>query len=339
MTEWLMKKRKRNLRILMYLSIFPILFSIFILYGAYKENSLIEEIYYESCAATQSARFDAIKAIVKEKNIQTKQNTNKLKEYIIKDIFIEYSNNIYELKTDMESNKENKLTRLLQNNMNKIYVNHMNANNRLWVANRNKILADKETLMGPNRTFKSWEEEYNTNTNKLLYKNTIDRILMKDVYGDILYIDGPEIDDYIEQSFIDEPSFKNLEKMYNSKGIDEISKYNILVCSYIYDSYDIFNIPDIDSNGSYTNNDTIIIVEQYNIGDVLKEHEELFVSYDHMIDRYEYWRNQTKIKNINDTINLLVIMLVSFFLILGSTSIYVNWSEKHNGNNIKSAGD
>ena len=79
------------------------------------------------------------------------------------------------------------------------------------------------------------------------------------------------------------------------------------------------------------NNDTIIIVEQYNIGDALKDHEDLFKSYDDIVAKYDYWRDQTKYKSVNDAINLLIIMLVSFFIILGATSIYAKWSEKHDG--------
>ena len=46
--------------------------------------------------------------------------------------------------------------------------------------------------------------------------------------------------------------------MYKTKGMEEISKYNILICSYIYDSYDIFNVPDVSPDGTITNNDTFI---------------------------------------------------------------------------------
>ena len=332
MIKWLTERKIQNIRILTYISSIPILFILFLLYGTYKDNALVDQIYTESINYVKAAKFDSIKVIIKEKNIQCKQNTNKLKEYIIKDIFSEYGHDEMDvLKEDMHSNRDSRLSNLLHNNMNKIYIPHMDGNNRLWVANREGILADKETLMAPNRSFRNWQEEYSVNINKVLYKNTIDRIILKDVYGDILYIDGPSIDNYIEEVDSEESGYKNLEKMYREKGLEEISKYNILVCSYIYDSYDIFNVPDVTPDGTFTNNDTIIIVEQYNIGDVMKDHEALFRSYNIMIDRYEYWREQTKIKNINDMISLMVIMLISFFLILGTASIYTNWSEKHNG--------
>lgn len=331
MVEWLSRKKVRNIKFLLNLAIIPLLFGLFLLYGAYKDNDLINQIHSEAVNATYSAKFDVIKAILREKNIQAKQNTNKLKELVIADIFNTYGSNMNELKRDMHSNNTSKLSKLLHDNMNKIYIPHMDMNNKLWIATREGILADKETLMGPNKSFRTWDEEYNLSINKFLYKNTIDRIIIKDVYGELLYIDGPSLDAYIEETDSHEAGFKNLEKMYKSKGINEISKYNILICSYIYDSYDIFNVPDVSPDGTFNNNDTIIIIEQYNIGDVLKDHEELFKTYDNMIARYDYWRDRTKYKSINDAISLLIIMLASFFLILGATSMYAKWSEKHDG--------
>ena len=332
MYDWLSRKRSRNLKFLMNLTIIPILFGLFLLYGAYKDDDLITQIHYEAVTATKGAKFDVIKAILREKNIQAKQNTNKLKELIIADIFNTYGNDMESLKYDIRHNNHSSpLSNLLIKNMNKIYIPHMDMNNKLWIANRAGIIADKSSLMGPDKSFRKWEDEYNTSINKVLYKNTIDRIILKDVYGELLYIDGPGLDAYVEETDSQESSFKNLEKMYKSKGMNEISKYNILICSYIYDSYDIFNVPDISEDGAFTNNDTIIIVEQYNIGDALKDHEDLFKSYDDMVAKYDYWRDQTKYKSVNDSINLLIIMLVSFFIILGATSIYAKWSEKHDG--------
>ena len=331
MVEWLSRKRIRNIKFLLNLAIIPLLFGLFLIYGAYKDSDLINQIHSESVNATYSAKFDVIKAILREKNIQAKQNTNKLKELIISDIFTKYGSDMDTLKYDMHSNSASKLSKLLHDDMDKIYIPHMDMNNRLWVATREGILADKESLMGANKSFRTWDEEYNLSVNKFLYKSTIDRIILKDIYGELLYIDGPSLDTYIEESDSQEAGFKNLEKMYKTKGMAEISKYNILICSYIYDSYDIFNVPDVSPDGTFTNNDTIIIVEQYNIGDALKDHEDLFRSYDDMVSRYDYWRDRTKYKSINDAVSLLIIMLISFFLILGATSIYAKWSEKHDG--------
>ena len=329
MVDWLTRKKIRNIKFLLHIAIIPLLFGAFLIYGAYKDNDLITQIHSESVNATYNAKFDVIKAILREKNIQAKQNTNKLKELIINDIFTKYGSDMDALKYDMHSNNPSKLSKLLHDDMDKIYIPHMDVNNRLWIATREGILADKESLMGPNKSFRTWDEEYNLSINKFLYKSTIDRIISKDVYGELLYIDGPSLDTYIEESVSQEAGFKNLENMYKTKGMEEISKYNILICSYIYDSYDIFNVPDVSPDGTITNNDTIIIVEQYNIGDALKDHEDLFKTYDDMISRYDYWSDKVKYKSMNDAINLLIIMLISSFLILGATSIYTKWSEKH----------
>ena len=90
-------------------------------------------------------------------------------------------------------------------------------------------------------------------------------------------------------------------------------------------------MPDIDSDGNYTNNDTIVIIDQYNIGDTLKDHEYLFNTYDIMIKRYNNWVEQSEYKLINDTVSVMVIMLISFFGILGTVTLYTNWSKKYNG--------
>ena len=331
MLEWLNKTRIRNVRILLLISIVPILFIVFLLHAAYREASTINQIYSESISNVKDAKFDAIKCIIKEKNIQAKQNTNKLKEYIIADIYAQYGDNLVGLKDDMAKVEGTKFKNILYTNISKIYVPHMDINNRIWVANRVGILADKELPMAPNYSMRHWKDEYNNNG--ILYKNAIERIIKKDVYGDIIYIDSPIIRDGTIEDIIqpEESGFHNLEEIYKKKGIVEISRYNILICSYIYDSYDIFNVPDVDNDGNYTNNDTIVIVSQYNIGDVLKEHESLFNTYDSMVEKYSYWIEQTKCKLINDTISLMIIMLISFFTILGAISLYTNWSEKHNG--------
>lgn len=331
MVEWLSRKKMQNIKFLLNLAIIPLIFGIFLLYSAYKDNDFINQVHSESVEMASNAKFDVIKAILREKNIQAKQNTNKLKELVIGDIFTTYGSDMESLKYDMHSNSTSRLSKLLHENMNKIYIPHMDMNNRLWIATREGILADKESLMGPDKSFRTWDEEYNLSINKFLYKSTIDRIILKDIYGELLYIDGPSLDMYIEESDSQEAGFKNLEKMYKTKGISEISKYNILICSYIYDSYDIFNVPDVSPDGTFTNNDTIIIVEQYNIGDALRDHEELFRSYDNMMSRYDYWSERTKYKTINNSVGLLIIMVISFFLILGATSVYVKWSEKHDG--------
>ena len=332
MLDWLNKTRIRNVRILLLISIVPILFIMFLLYTAYRDASTINQIYTESISNVKDAKFDAIKCIIKEKNIQAKQNTNKLKEYILADIYSQYGIDLVGLKEDMNRTDDNKFRSILYSNISKIYVPHLDINNRIWVANRVGILADRELPLSPNHTMRSWKDEYTHNG--ILFRNAIERIIKKDIYGDIIYIDSSIIRDGNMEDFIEteESGFHHLENIYKNKGISEISKYNILVCSYIYDSYDIFNVPDVNNNGEYTNNDTIVIVDQYNIGDVLKEHESLFNTYDSMIEKYTYWIEQTKCKLINDTISLMIIMLISFFTILGAVSLYTNWSEKHNGN-------
>ena len=330
MLDWLNKTRIRNVRILLIISIIPILSIIFLLYAAYRETNTIRQIYSESVSNVKDAKFDAIKCIIQDKNIQAKQNTNKLKEYIITDIYAQYGDNLTGLKNDISKIECTKLKSILYANISKIYVPHMDINNRVWVANRVGILADKEFPMSPNHPIRPWKDEYN---NRVLYKNAIERIIKKDVYGDIIYIDTPVIRDKTMEDIIqpEETGFDTLKDIYEKDGIMGISKYNILVCSYIYDSHDIFNVPDIDSDGNYTNNDTIVIIDQYNIGDTLKDHEYLFNTYDIIIKRYNNWVEQSEYKLINDTVSVMVIMLISFFGILGTVTLYTNWSKKYNG--------
>ena len=124
-----------------------------------------------------------------------------------------------------------------------------------------------------------------------------------------------------------------------SEGVESIGKYNILQCSYVYDNSDISGIPDIDYNGLKTDNDILVIVQQYSLGDAIHyEYRNIFNIYEDNINACNDWFDHTRITIFSNMVKDIIIMFLSFIAILGLVTLYQKWGES-DGTNIRDNND
>lgn len=276
-------------------------------------------------------KLGTVEKIIEEKNVEARLRTELAKKQILVELSKAYSDpNMIE--QDLESSKPTKAKQILNDAIKDQYMIRNTENNRMWIANKSKIIADTRISSAIHKKNRTWEEEFKYAKSSELFKNTINRILNKDI-STLLFVST------VNDNYFIDPSYNGLMTKMKSEGIESVEKYNILQCSYIYDNSDISGIPDIDYNGLKTDNDVLVIVQQYNLEDAIHyEYRNIFSIYEDNVNACNDWFNHTRITIFSNMVKDIIIMFLSFIAILGLVTLYQRWGES-DGTNVRDNND
>ena len=94
--------------------------------------------------------------------------------YIISNIYLSYNNNFNRLYLDLVNRRNSSIFYIFNNAISNVYLNNDSENNRVYIADKTGILADKGFIASSNKDSRDWTTEINSKPNTTLAKNSID---------------------------------------------------------------------------------------------------------------------------------------------------------------------
>lgn len=169
------------------------------------------------------------------------------------------------------------------------FSNIENDKNDIFIANRNKILVDFSHDTTYEKQTRTWEDEIKTFANPDSAATALKKLYIQDDSIIAWEREASANKDHIYYKNINK---ENIRKIYKEEGWEGLKNYQVLVPIYITTDGDIFGKPDI-KNGIYTNNNKIIIIQEFNIYEQLMKYFPAMINeqdikmvqkdYDHMM--------------------------------------------------------
>ena len=265
---------KHLIRIIMLVSIFPLIGIGILMYETYNGVEILKEEYNRNL---NDIEWMYIVKVIDADKSRAQELSNYVKSRMVTEITKAYGGNNEQLKADMANlSGDTKLSSIASDAIKNVYMNVDNDNNTCIISNRHGILADRR--VGYSTKSKTWENIIEENPNKDLNRQFIYSVTMnivkpsKTVFYQIR--SSEPTDNPVTKMSLDE-----LKKVYVRYGLEEMKKYNIVVFSYIYDDADMFGTPFINTHGKYQDNDRIVIAQEFNVYDAVESHSTVFLNY------------------------------------------------------------
>lgn len=215
------------------------------------------------------------------------ENSNKariqnsyVKDNIVNNLTKAYDGDVEKMKIDFESRDINTdFYKILYKNISNVYLNNKNDNNRIYIGSKDGVIMDGSYNYAEN-TFKSWEEIIPNSPEPDMIKRTIESFKNPYTYKTSLWIDNNTSRltgiQYIEPVEVD--SNKSLEEFVETcvlnGDLTTLMQYNIIVVSYIFDTGDIFGVPDVEY-GQLQDNNKLYIIHTLSIKDIIESNSYL----------------------------------------------------------------
>lgn len=285
-------------------------------------NLLIESHHNQAVLETiRNNKTTLLSYAILENSNKAQLQANAVKESVVEDLMKEYNGNLEEMKKDFDNRQTNRFYKVLSDNIHDKFINKKNDNNRMYVATRDGVLID-DSINYSSNSFKSWDQIIEDTPNKILASDAIDIIQKKKNATVILWMDntGTVLNriQYEGSSYRTEMSFYSfVEKLVNEDKTDELLQYNIIVVSYIFDTEDIFGVPNIEA-GRPNDNDVIYIVQTFNIKDMIESNTYLknsLLNYDNQIDKFYTLFSNSRDLRVTMSILFVILEAIGFFCV------------------------
>lgn len=306
------------------------------LYQSYNDINNIRNIYTQIQTSNKENEWNLIRSILDEQNSKVRINLKDLKKDSLNAIYKNYDNKFTGLRSDIQSNKSNnKLYSILSPILkeHESFIGSIDKNNKIWIATEYGILVDNDISSSSDKGDRSWDDVIKQSHNLESVSNSIRKIITKDM-SEINYVDLYRNDHLVSISS-DSPSYAHLEEEFYANGVKSISKYNVIICEYIYDDMDIFGTPDVGFRGVRNHNDTIILGEQYSIASALKPYEKVIDEYENINLYHNSWVDDMIFKIIFNMISTILILSVSIVGIVSSLLLFHKWGGISDGSGIR----
>lgn len=313
-------KHIKAVRLMLVLAIFPLIFIIGLTASTYND---IEEIRMHKIYDIQQfedRKWDMIENIIEENEQKAKINANGVKQKITSDLLVAYSGRLLELHQDLLVKGDSLAYKIMNDDIKDVYLNAQNENNRVYVANRTGILADRG-YRSSEKSSRDWDVEVKSKLNSELASKAVSMILTKD--NEMIYW-KPDTAKEDNNSNTD-PSMAALKSVYRNYGIDGLKNYDILVPVYITNDGDIFGIADVDLHGKKVDNDKIIVIQEFSIYDAVMLHKDDIERYDAYAKDCE---QTTGIVIRNKMIGFCFLVLLAFGSLIATiqgANLFIKW--------------
>lgn len=308
-----MNNSKTYIRYLLIILLFPIIALIAESYQTYYDIQYIKVHYQSDITKIDDRKWDLIENSINENISKATIETKYIKNNIISDIYLSYGNNLNNLYTDLIERKDSPIFYIFNKEIDNVYLNNNSENNRVFIADKTGILADKG-FVASNKDSRDWKTEINSKSNSNLAKISINNILSEQ--PELSIWESNNINPNIENNSLTYPSLTELKTMYFKYGYLAFKNYNILVPAYITKDGDIFGIPDVNDHGIKNNNNKIIIIQEFNIYDCIAVHKSVLDKYDNTIAQYKENEQQLVNEKIYEFIFMTIILVTTFAIVL-----------------------
>jgi len=295
------------------------------MYQAYSDIQQIRTHYNYDIQLVQDAKWGIIENVIEENVEKAKIQSNAVKQELSTKLLYEYSGRMQTLHDDLMNKNNSVALDIMNSEIDGVYLNIKAERNRMYIADKNGILADKG-FTSSSKDSRDWNNEISAKINKDLATKAVAMVLTKNdkmiYWKDFVntqYDVNADSDD-------NEPSMSALKAKYlPTHNIDVFDTYDILVPAYISNDGDIFSVPDVSPHGIKNDNSKIIVIQEFNIYDAIIMHKDELERYDLIETYYDKELTLAIDRKINSFVLSIFISLLSFIGILLAANIFIKW--------------
>jgi len=314
-----LSKTSKNLLILLLLPLINIITSTYI---AYDDIKIINQDYVDTMSNISEARWILVESLIQENENKARIQTDNVRDRVESNLLSKYANNLDQLKLDLEpSQNNNPALDIMNEAISDKYLNVENDSNDMFIATNKGVLVDKSINCSIGKLTRTWEEEIPLHAEPQLATQVIKLLLQQsntlkvwqfEPHTDPLHI-------HMQQS-----SMEDVKKVYTKEGIKGLEKYEFLTASYIKKDRDIFGELDVNHKGLKNDNYKLIIVQGFNVVDLINKLYLDKIAYFTSIEKSTY--KESMIKKSETLMKLfmsLALLITSFIGIALTTKIII----------------
>ena len=320
-SKWSMNQKNRMTAIATFIPI--ILIFVTVAFGYFTIQSEIKSSQ-QNIESLRNNQIELVTYSLIENSNKARLQNMYVKDNIVNDLTSSYNGDVERMKADFESKDINTdFYKILYHNICNVYLNDPNDNNRIYIGSKDGVIMDGSYNYAEN-TFKNWEEIIPNSPEPDMIRKTIENFKNPSTYKTSLWIDNNTSRltgiQYIEP--VEFESRESLEDFIQScirnGDLTSLMQYNILVVSYIFDTGDIFGVPDVEY-GQLQNNNKLYIIHTLSIKDIIESNSYL----SKYISNTQFLVEQ-EIQTSNEIIRARVIAVI-IYVVLEAIAFFGVW--------------
>ena len=325
-----MNKYSFEIRFLLILALFPVIVVIVQLY--YTHQNIFTARYVENLITNnvENQQWDMIRYIISENEKCARLQAENIKNNITHDLIITYKDNVDQLNKDLDSHDKNRdCYKILKANIENMFMNVDSFDNRVYVADREGILVDRDTVK-EDRDNRLWETEIQSNADPIVASKAVDMILLKDKH--IIYWVAEDSEQYPKDKDYQHLTLETIRDDISKNGITALKSYDVLVPVYIPNQSTMLNESKTNFHGVLETEKKLIVIQSFNLYYAFMNHNNNFEKLNSTTDLIKNAMRETVNTDIITLLLVVILTLMSFGGTIYGAFLLIKWSAK-DGNN------
>ena len=281
-------------------------------YLAYHEVQEINKERAVRIDRVKEMQWQYITGVLREHQLQAASEAEKLKRKVKGDITRQYGTDSARLGTDIASNDSNAPIYTITGHavLDMYHAGIKNDNNDPFIATSYGIISDKSLNCSVGKTSRSWNDEVKMHWNKRLAGMAVSALLVqKD--GSIFWEFLPP--ENINHKEIQSMTIEDIRTVFLDEGMNGLAGYEFLQAAYIEPKTDLFGVPDVSNNGLHLKNNKFIVVQGFNLKDVLETYHQTQLQYFDNMQQHVVADTETRSETLTVGATMLCFVLFSCF--------------------------
>ena len=326
-----MNKYSFEIRFLLILALFPVIVVIVQLYYTYQ--NIFTAHYVENLITNnvENQQWDMIRCVISENEKCARLQAENIKNNITHDLIITYKDNVDQLNKDLDSHDKNRdCYKILKANIENMFMNVDSFDNRVYVADRERILVDRDTAK-EDRDNRLWETEIQSNADPIAASKAVDMILLKDKH--IIYWVAEGSEQSSKDKDYQHLTLESIRDDISKNGITALKSYDVLVPAYIPNRSTVLNESKTNFHGVLETEKKLIVIQSFNLYDAFMVHNNNFEKLNSTTDLVKNSMRETVNTNIITLMLVVILTLRSFGGIIYGAFLLIKWSAKDGNKN------
>ena len=325
-----MNKYSFEIRFLLILALFPVIVVIVQLY--YTHQNIFTARYVENLITNnvENQQWDMIRCVISENEKRARLQAENIKNNITHDLIITYKDNVDQLNKDLDSHDKNRdCYKILKANIENMFMNVDSFDNRVYVADREGILVDRDTVK-EDRDNRLWETEIQSNADPIAASKAVDMILLKDKH--IIYWVAEDSEQSPKDKDYQHLTLESIRDDISENGIKALKSYDVLVPVYVPNRSMVLNESKTNFHGVLETEKKLIVIQSFNLYDAFMDNNDNFEKLNSTTDLVKNAMRETVNTDIITLILVVILTLMSFGGTIYGAFLLIKWSAK-DGNN------
>ena len=325
-----MNKYSFEIRFLLILALFPVIVVIVQLY--YTHQNIFTARYVENLITNnvENQQWDMIRCVISENEKRARLQAENIKNNITHDLIITYKDNVDQLNKDLDSHDKNRdCYKILKANIENMFMNVDSFDNRVYVADREGILVDRDTVK-EDRDNRLWETEIQSNADPIAASKAVDMILLKDKH--IIYWVAEDSEQSPKDKDYQHLTLESIRDDISENGIKALKSYDVLVPVYVPNRSMVLNESKTNFHGVLETEKKLIVIQSFNLYDAFMDNNDNFEKLNSTTDLVKNAMRETVNTDIITLLLVVILTLMSFGGTIYGAFLLIKWSAK-DGNN------